>query len=296
MANHATERAAELFDAAQAKSGEGDEQAALSLYLKSLALDREQPAALYNVGLIYKYRRQWKESLRYNRLAIEMRPEDEAANWNAGIAATALREWRVAREAWRRVGIEVEEGDEPIVGKFGYTPVRLNGFDESGLPREVVWAHRLSPVTARISNIPTPEARFRFGDVVLHDGAESGTRFHAPGEERPVFNVFELFEPSDFMTFDAELGVPDEAALEALRSACEAAALEFEDWTGSTTVLCKACSEGRAHEQHDHESDEPGWKTERRVGFAAKSATVVEDILENWRSEGEGRHVESLET
>jgi hypothetical protein len=193
------------------------------------------------------------------------------------------------------VGIEVEEGDEPIVGKFGYTPVRLNGFDESGLPREVVWAHRLSPVTARISNIPTPEARFRYGDVVLHDGAETGTRFFAPGDERSVFNVFELFEPSDFITFDAELVVPDEAALEALQVACEAATIEVEDWTGSMTILCKACSEGRAHEQHDHASSDDGWKTSRRVGFAAKTATEVEDILEKWRAQGDHRHVESLE-
>jgi hypothetical protein len=35
------ERASELFDAAKAKSDAGDEQAALSLYLESLALDRE---------------------------------------------------------------------------------------------------------------------------------------------------------------------------------------------------------------------------------------------------------------
>ncbi len=47
------ERADELFDAAKAKSDAGDDQAALALYLESLALDRKQPSALYNVGLIY---------------------------------------------------------------------------------------------------------------------------------------------------------------------------------------------------------------------------------------------------
>src|SRR5688500_30458 len=111
MTKSPVERADELFELAKAKSDAGDEQAALTLYLESLALDRDQPSALYNVGLIYKYRREWKESLRYNRLAAELRPDDEATNWNLGIAATALREWRVAREAWRRAGIKVEEGD-----------------------------------------------------------------------------------------------------------------------------------------------------------------------------------------
>jgi tetratricopeptide (TPR) repeat protein len=289
------DRADELFAEAKARSDAGDEQAALSLYLESLALNRQQPSALYNVGLIYKYRREWAESLRYNRLAAELRPDHDATNWNTGIAATALREWRVAREAWRRAGIAVEEGDEPIVGKFGFTPVRLNGFEETDSQVEVVWAHRLSPVTARIANIPTPEARFRYGDVVLHDGAGTGTRLYAPGDERSVFNVFELFEPSEHITFEAILDVPDEEALAALHRACEAVGVEVEDWTGNMQILCKACSEGRAHEQHDHELKTDGWKVERRVGLASTNVQIVEEILEQWKGEGAGRDIESLE-
>ena len=296
MMNDPAERASELFDAAKAKGDAGDEQAALSLYLESLALDREQPAALYNVGLIYKYRREWKESLRYNRLAAELRPDDEATNWNTGIAATALREWRIARAAWKRAGIAMEEGDAPIVGKFGYTPVRLNGFEETDAQTEVVWAHRLSPVTARLANIPTPEARFRFGDVVLHDGAETGTRLYAPGDERSVFNVFELFEPSDYITFDVSLIVPDGLALKPLQAACEGAGIEIEDWTESMTFLCKACSEGRAHEQHDHSQKSDEWQIDRRVGLASRDAAKVSAILDQWSAGGDGRQVESVES
>jgi len=296
MADDAESRADELFAAANAKSDAGDEQAALALYLESIALDHNQPSALYNVGLIYKYRREWKESMRYNRLAAEIRPDDEATNWNLAIAATALREWRVAREAWRRVGIEVDEGDEPIVGKFGFNPVRLNGFGESEGQAEVVWAHRLSPVTARIDNIPTPEARFRYHDVVLHDGAETGTRLYAPGDERSVFNVFELFEPSDYITFDVHLVAPDQAAIDELEAACEALGFELEDWTGNLNLLCKACSEARAHEQHDHSPQDVGWQVERRVGLAAIDPDQVTAVLEQWCAAGEGRGIESLES
>lgn len=295
MEKEPADRADELFDEAKAKSDAGDEQGALASYLESLALNRNQPSALYNVGLIYKYRREWAESLRYNRLAAELRPDHDATNWNMGIAATALREWRVAREAWRRAGIEMEEGDEPIVGRFGFTPVRLNGFEEMDSQVEVVWAHRLSPVTARISNIPTPEAGFRYGDVVLHDGAGTGTRLYAPGDERSVFNVFELFEPSEHITFDATLDVPDVDALLTLRNACEAAGVEMEDWTGNMQSLCKACSEGREHEQHDHEQNSDEWKVERRVGFASTDVELVEEILVTWKAGGAGRDIESLE-
>jgi tetratricopeptide (TPR) repeat protein len=295
MANEPADRADELFTQAKARSDAGDEQGALALYLESLALNRQQPSALYNVGLIYKYRREWAESLRYNRLAAELRPEDPATNWNVGIAATALREWRVAREAWKRAGIKIDEGDGPIVGGFGYTPVRLNGFEETDSQVEVVWAHRLSPVTARITNIPTPEARFRYGDVVLHDGAGTGTRLYAPGDERPVFNVFELFEPSAHITFEAVLYVPDEGALQALQRACEVAGVEVEDWTGNMNFLCRACSEGRVHEQHDHPLKSDEWKIERRVGLASTDTETVEALLVMWKSEGVGRDIESLE-
>jgi hypothetical protein len=288
-------KAEQLFESALDKSEAGDKQAALTLYLESLALDPKQPA-LYNVGLIYKYRREWKESLRYNRLAAELRPNDESSNWNLGIAATALREWRIAREAWERVGISIEAGDGPIVGQFGYTPVRLNGFEESDASVEVVWAHRQSPVTARIANIPTPEARFRFGDVVLHDGAPTGTRLYAPGDERSVFNVFELFEHSDYITFDIEATVPDSSAMKAMVAACETAGIEIEDWTSSLKFLCKACSEGRAHEQHDHSLKSDEWNVQRRIGIASKDETTVHRILEQWSARGTGRSIESVDS
>jgi hypothetical protein len=221
--------------------------------------------------------------------------EQAALSLYLGIAATALRDWRCAREAWRRAGIKVDEGDGPIVGRYGYNPVRLNAFEETDGRVEVVWASRLSPVTARITNIPTPETRFRFGDVVLTDGAPNGTRFYAPGDERSVFDVFELFEPSEYMTFDVKLAAPDSGAVDALRSACDAADIEIEDWTESMTFLCKACSEGRAHEQHDRSQKNDEWQVERRIGLASKSAAAVKAVLEKWSAAGNGRNVESID-
>jgi hypothetical protein len=296
MPNDAKQRAAELFNEALEKDDAGDEAGALSLYLESLALHGEQPQALYNVGLIYKYRREWKESMRYNLTASELRPDDQATNWNLGIAATALREWRIARAAWKRAGIKMVESDEPIEGSFGFTPMRLNGFGASEALADVVWATRLSPVTARIENIPLPESRFRFGDVVLHDGAPTGTRLYAPGDERSVFNVFELFEASDFVTFDTELVVQDGGSLEALRALCAADGVELEDWTANVRMLCKACSEGRPHEQHDHVPESDAWVVERRVGLASPDESKVMRVLELWSAQGKGRIVQSVDS
>ncbi len=284
MSEDSASRAQALHDQGLAKSEAGDLDGALALYLEALALDRSRPDTLYNVALHYKYRREWEKALRYNRLSIELRPDDEPTNWNLAIAATALKDWGAAREAWARVGMKFEDSEGPIIANFGLAPVRLNGFGDDGSAVEVVWARRLSPVTARILNIPTPEAKYRYGDVVLHDGAGTGTRVDAEGRELPVFNVFELVEPSEFVTFDVQVEAPDEKAIESLRAASEAAEVEFEDWT-DLRVLCRACSEGRPHESHEQEKPVMGWESSRRVGMAARDFAPVEAILERWCAE-----------
>jgi hypothetical protein len=286
-------RADALHEEGMAKSDAGDDDAALALYLEALALDRARPHTLYNIGLIYKYRRDWPKSLRYNLMAAELRPDHNATNWNAGIAATALKDWRTAREAWRREGMKLDSGEEPIVGNFGFECVRLNGFGDTDGAGEVVWAKRLSPVTARIDNVPTPEAKFRYGDVVLHDGAPVGTRLDADGVEVSVFNAFELFEPSQFETYEVMLEAPDDEAMQALAKASEEADMFLEDWT-HMRMLCKACSEGRAHEQHDHSAPDTGWKTKRRVGIASKDPAAVTRVLQLW-SDGGNRRVISVD-
>ena len=51
----------------------------------------------YMLGLAAKYRMDWALSLQANLAAIACAPEfDEAAHWNAAIAATALHDWQTA--------------------------------------------------------------------------------------------------------------------------------------------------------------------------------------------------------
>ena len=178
---------------------------------------------------------------------------------------------------------------------MGPTPVRLNGFEETDATVEVVWARRQSPVTARIDSIPTLATKFRFGDVVLHDGAPTGTRIGANGREYSVFNVFELFTPSDFVTFEVVLDAPDEAAVAALDKECQVAGVEFEDWAANMRVLCKACSEGRAHQQHDHAIADDQWKIRRRVGIATRKPEELDALLDRWCNADHSRNVESIE-
>jgi hypothetical protein len=60
-------------------------------------------------------------------------------------------------------------------------------------------------------------------------------------------------------------------------------------------VLCKACSEGRPHEQHDHSNLDTGWQAKRRIGLASKNAAAVTGLLERWAARGDGRRIESVD-
>ena len=112
-----------MFDEALALSEAGDKDAALAKYMEALELDFNNPNVLYNIGLNYKYRGAWKESFKYNRRASELRPKDEATEWNLGIAATALRDWKTARSVWCGLGMKIDGEEGPIDDNFGQTPV-----------------------------------------------------------------------------------------------------------------------------------------------------------------------------
>lgn len=284
----AKQQAADLHEQACELEGRDDDQA-LRIYHQVLQLDPERSSTLYNIGLIHKYRGEWAESLTFNRRAVALAPDDEAANWNLAIAATALADWRTARAVWHRLGLPIDEGDTPIAADFGLTPVRLDPEGEA----EVVWARRICPVRARIESIPFPDSGYRRGDVVLHDGAGTGSRM-LDGRELSVFNVFLLVQPSSNSTFEVKVDTAGPDDIRALEDAFDACGYCAEDWTGNIEVLCKACSEGIPHEHvlADAEPVQPRWQTRRHLGVSAATEAAVRDVLDRWQ--GPGREVVDL--
>lgn len=249
---------------------------AIAKYLEVIALYPEKSESYYNLGLIYKYQGEWQKSFDLNQKAYALNPE-ESARWNLAIAATALRNWPVARQMWQENGMTLEGSEGPIEMNLGSTPVRLNPEDQG----EVVWAVRIDPVRARIENIPFPESGFQHGDIVLHDGAAVGYR--QQGEyEYPVFNVLEKFTPSLFTTRIAIVSIKSESDLESLDDAFAATQSIFEDWTENVRTLCRACSEGRPHADHDHELENEA-PAERRLGIAVYPGDDIVLILNEWQ-------------
>ncbi|WP_078121490.1 tetratricopeptide repeat protein [Thiosocius teredinicola] len=277
-------KARALHKQAQILSDAGNDDEALVLYEKAIALAPEKAESHYNIGLIYKYRNDWEKSYAFNATANELDPDDESALWNLAIAATALRDWATARKAWKDAGISIDNEEGPIEGDFGLTPVRLNPDGNA----EVVWAQRIDPARARILNVPLPESGYFAGDIVLHDGAPVGYRMH--GEiEKPVFNVLELFERSALKTFKVTVKADGQSDIDELQAILEQRGMIAEDWTTNYRVLCQACSEGRPHDEHDT-VDESIWISRHEIGVGASDETSLRGALQAW-TDNEGRTI-----
>jgi tetratricopeptide (TPR) repeat protein len=216
----------------------GQRERAIRYYKWAARFDPDWSVPYFNLGLHTKYLCRWEDSFRFNQRATELADLDEGAWWNLGIAATALEDWAMARRAWRRLGIDVPDGDGEWTGPPVTACVRLNP-ERDG---EVVWGERLDPARLLIRNVPLPESGHRFKDIVLNDGAANGRRA-IDGVEVPVFDELQLWRASSYSTYEVTFRSEDsnlEVALAELGSERE---LGVEDWS-TIRWLCADCSRG----------------------------------------------------
>ncbi|MFE9623435.1 tol-pal system YbgF family protein [Streptomyces sp. NPDC006527] len=227
----------------------------------------------YDAALAHKFLRNWGKAyeLGLEAAARSPRGEGDPAFWNLGVAATVLREWATARDAWTGFGIQLPEGDGEIDGRFGQACVRLDTAGE----REVVWIERLCPTRGRVVNVPVTAGR-RYGEIVVHDGEPKGERI-VEGRRYPVFDELLLFEASALPTLEVTVsaGTPDD--LDALLGLFTEHGYGAEPASG-LELLCACCSEG-THEQHRGS----------RAGAQPVSLAAPEEearrLLERWAGE-----------
>ena len=258
----------------------------------------------YMQGLTCKYLRDWPKSLAHNLRSLALRGgPDEAAQWNAAIAATALGDWAEARRQWASCGIEIPDGEGPIETHFGVASLRLDAWGRG----ETLFARRIDPVRAQLINVPLPDSGYRFGDIVLHDGAATGQRrFHQ--SIVPVLNALQRLQKSEFQTFAAFVSCPDRRDLESLLQARVPGIAEIEDWTESVGHLCLRCSYGTPHRHGHPEADSKAntedpvtdvadaWRSDRDLGIAAQSKHSVTRLLRSWATQGSGRRIAGIES
>lgn len=255
----------------------GDIEQAINLYNVIIKENPEWSVPYYNLGLIYKYQCDWKLSFHYNKKATELDSSDEAAWWNLGVAATAMDNWIVAREAWNHFGLNLEICDDEPSLNLAKAPVRLNPDDDG----EVVWCTRIDPARAIIDNIPLPTCKHRYRDIVLNDGAPVGHRI-SNEIEYPVFNELQLLNRSLYSTYSTTVLTNNQKHIEELVSLCNNSNIKVEDWS-TVRLLCKQCSESLPHEEHDSNLQETN-NSSRHIGFASMDKKEIEIMLTNWRA------------
>ncbi|WP_419699970.1 tetratricopeptide repeat protein [Mucilaginibacter sp. NFX135] len=285
MSNNSAE---EYLERAIEFGEQGQTDGAITAYQQAICLEPEWSVPHYNLGLLYKYQCNWQLSYQHNQKAVELDPTNEAAWWNLGIAATVLLDWRTAREAWNKFGLSLEINNEEPDLDLANVPIRLNPDDEG----EVVWCRRIDPARTVILNVPLATCGHRYGDIVLNDGAPQGYRIHN-GNEVPVFNELQLLTRSTYSTYSIMAYTDDQGHIDKLEELCHKVNVEFEDWSSSITMLCKQCSEGIPHENHDHDLKE-GCASERNIGLASKNKDAVILALADWCTITHCKHSELI--
>jgi hypothetical protein len=279
----------ELHKRAYAAIDSGDLLSASNDFESLLQMEPNDRFYHYMLGLARKYSLDWRASLAHNLRAIELDTEfGEAEHWNAAIAATALGDWAQARRLWATLGIKLPKGEGPIHDDFGVAVVRLNPWNGG----ETVFMRRIDPVRGRLLNVPLPASGHRFGDIVLHDGARTGSR-HDGDQQVPVFNELARLVPSDFQTFVVFVSCKQPEDIQELLASNLPGIGYAEDWTETVRYYCMRCSYGTTH-KHDFD-DESGWQNDRNLGIAAQSRASVEKLLQVWKEAGHERTIDGVE-
>jgi hypothetical protein len=226
----------------------------------------------FDAALAYKFLRNWSKAYELGKQAAARAPrgEQDPAFWNLGIAATVLRDWSTARDAWSGYGVELPDGDGEIFADLGMTCVRIN----TTTGQEVAWAQRLCPTRARVISVPFDPSR-RFGEVVLHDGVPNGERI-LQDTRIPVFDEILLFTPSELATLSVTVTASTTDDIEALLETFGQNDLGAEVLS-SGQPLCKCCSEG------SHAVERAVRAGQQTVLVAAPEHRAAE-LLDQWRS------------
>ncbi len=261
----------QLFEQARAYEQQQDPYNAIKLYKRSVKLAPEWSAAYERLGHIYRDRQEWKPALHYNKKTVSLAPGNQEAWWALGIAATALRKWRIARSVWQKFGVtpKAPRNSGPIAIKLHYAG-----------QFEILWARSLDPVRARILNIPHPASDRAFRDVVLHDGQVNG--YNVAGNKRyPIYCELGLFKASHFQTFSCYLQTQDSGDIEMLERLCREQGIGFEVWSNASKAMHQP---GRTSKAEYHSAD---WLQELSeegvlVALAARRESEVRKVLQSW--------------
>lgn len=261
-----------LFDQASAYEESGDAYNAIKLYKKVARLAPQWAPPLQRLGLIYKYRLEWKPAMHYVKKSLAIDPGNESAWWDLGIAATAQKKWRLARNVWSKFGRNTKAGWVP-----GPVSVRLSYQKQF----EILWASTIDPARAIVQNIPHPDSNRHYKDVILYDRGISG--YHVVHQKRfPIREELGLYKSSGYNTFSCLLETVRPGDVKILEQLCRDADLGFEVWSNAVRQF-NAIESRATPEYYDPGmfEEDPGETV--HVAIAARREKHVKKVLRSWQ-------------
>lgn len=265
-----------LFKKAVALDRQGDVYTAVKIYKKLIKIAPDWYPPYQYLSSIYKYHNDWKAAFHYGQRAIE-NGADKADMWrNYAIAATALKKWQVARNAWNKVGFELKEVTKAPNFDMGLIPVRLR-YDNY---HEIVWARQIDPARAIIESIPDPISDRNYGDLILIDFKVTGYRI-VNKKKVPVYDELELIKRSYYNTFLVFLYGSEKNEVNLLDQLCFNESLGFDNWSHLNELqLNRNLASLPEYYNEDLAVDIAG--EDRRIAIAAESIESVEAVMKTW--------------
>lgn len=265
-----------LFKKAVALDRKGDVYTAVKIYKKLIKLAPNWHPPYQYLSSIYKYHNDWKAAFHYGQRAIE-NGADKAEMWrNFAIAATALKKWQIARNAWNKVGFQLKEVKNAPNFDMGIIPVRLR-YDNF---HEIVWAKQIDPARAIIESIPDPISDRNYGDLILIDFKVTGYRV-VKGKRIPVYDELELIKRSHYRNYLVFLHDSQKNEVDLLDKLCWNKDLGFDNWSHLTELqLNKNLAYLPEYYNEDLEFDFT--PSDMRIAVAAERFSDVEEVMQAW--------------
>lgn len=236
------------------------DDAAIEAFSQALATEN-RTSWRFNLGLLYKNRRRWREGVELFRELFEEQSDEETVLWNLGICATAAGDAELACKAWQAGGMPATVGDDgrPSIDRLGQVKVRIPGHpedDPSVLCFEHVWVQPLSPCHGRVLNPMLYFSEVEMNDLVLWDGQPIG--YVRSGERRiPRFAMLERLAAGGWQSFRFRAEQAEGGQLAGLSEALPHASSLYV-FDEQVTFVCQTCMRtgGPHSEEHERRTEE----------------------------------------
>lgn len=268
------EAAKQFYEQALAYDEAGDVYNAIKLYRRVIKLEGGWKPPYLRLLAIYKGRHEWKPAYHFAKRSLAIDPADSGIWWDLGIAATALKKWRIARNVWAKF-------DLPAAA-----PKAANEIFSLALPYgkyiEMIWVRPICPARAEVISIPRPDAGRYYRDVVLYDRRQLQGHNIAGNRKLPVYEYLGHWKHSHYRTFSCRLYTGEAKDVRVLERLCMEAGFGFENWSNSALNAMPKLRAKKSEFYNLHDRDEAP-EAVQWVAIAARREWEVKQLLRQWR-------------